>query len=296
MNSLNFSNLECFFTLSQNLSFSKTSTELKISQSAVSKRIRALEEEIQAQLFIRTKHEVYLSAKGQSFLESIRPVFMELRQRINEFQNEEYEFQGKIRFACFQEIGEKVFVPLMNSFKKKYPKIQFDIKFLKTDEIISGVKNGNYDLGVVSDSILLESIRSYHLGDEEIALVTSKKNSTNKIVDLSRLPFVNYRENHNLLGKYLKQIFPKLKLDQLKIEFSVSSHRSMAELVHEHHYYAVLPLLSVKSEIQSGKLVNVGQKNFKSPLYLIHADSDYLDIKVKELKKYILNHGKSCLE
>lgn len=289
---INLNHLESFFSLVDTGSFSQSSKNLKITQSAVSKRIKLLEEELQTQLFIRSNQEVTLSQQGKNFCEIIRPLYQEMCNQIQNFTLGENELRGKIVFACFQEVGEKVFIHALNEFKKNNPHIKFEVLFLKTSEIIQGVKEGTIDLGVISEAILQENIRSYCILEEEIVLATSSRNAIKKVTNFADLPFVTFREDHRLLGKYLKKIYPKIPMSKLAIEFSVSSHLAMIEVIKKHGYYAVLPLTSIQKEIDKGALITVGQKSMNTKLHLIHRDLDFPIPRVEALRKYLTNYLK----
>lgn len=58
-----------FIAVAQNLSFSKAAQQHYVSQTAVSQQIKLLEEELETELFQRTRHSVVLTSAGQVFYE-----------------------------------------------------------------------------------------------------------------------------------------------------------------------------------------------------------------------------------
>lgn len=58
-----------FIAVAQNLSFSKAAQQHYVSQTAVSQQIKLLEEELETELFQRTRHSVALTSAGQVFYE-----------------------------------------------------------------------------------------------------------------------------------------------------------------------------------------------------------------------------------
>ena len=215
--------------------------------------------------------------------------------RINEGVEATTKIEGKITFGCLEEVGEKVFIHALNKFKKINPKIVFDVKFLKTFEIIEGVKSGKIDIGVVPDKIIQENIRTYDLLDEEIVLVTSKQNADKKISKITELPIVAFRENDPLLEYYFRKVYPNIKLNKLNIEFVVNSHKAMIDVIKLNNFYAVLPSLSISKELAKNEIVNIGNQNLKSKLYLIHTDFEFMDKKVVMFRDFLMEFAKRII-
>lgn len=71
---MNTTQLECFVQVAQNLSFRRAAEELHLSQPTVSKQVASLEDELGGTLFLRTTHEVALTALGESFLRDAREI------------------------------------------------------------------------------------------------------------------------------------------------------------------------------------------------------------------------------
>jgi DNA-binding transcriptional LysR family regulator len=283
---LNFNHLECFFSVAKTLSFSKTSQELQIAQSAVSKQIKALEEHFSQQLLLRTKQKVQLTSFGKELLDKIQPLYSEILSRTDDILNEAQVLHGDLKFGCLNEVGERVFIAPLAEFKTKFPKLKIEVSFLKSFEIIEGVKLGKIDMGIVGHEVIQENIRCYKIFEEEIVMVTrsGNKNLPSKVADI---PFLAYRGQDPLLEFYLKKVFPRTKMTNVHIEFAVNSHKAMLEVLNQHPYYAVLPRLSVQSEIDEGKLKIVGPKSLESNLYLIHLDLEFEDKKVRILRNHL---------
>ena len=289
-NSLNFNHLETFFTLAKSLSFSKSSELLKVAQPAISRQIKALEEYFEKQLFIRTKQSVQLTKFGAELYRQTQPLYQEINKRVETLVTNNDQLRGNLTFGCFSEVGEKVFVKPLSLFKQKHPELNITIKFLKGFEILEGIKKGEIDIGVISEKVIQENIRCYEILSEEIVLVTNVKNSKNDFSINKNLNFVSYRENDPLLNFYLKKAYPRKKVKSYGINFSVNSHKAMIDVLKDHDLYAVLPSLSISSELESGSLVNVGPKNLKSSLYLVYADLEFEDDKTAAFSKYLRSY------
>ena len=70
--------LQCFEAAARNESFSQAARELALSQGAISRQIRLLEEYLEHELFIRTKQRVVLTKSGQLYLDEISTLLQSL--------------------------------------------------------------------------------------------------------------------------------------------------------------------------------------------------------------------------
>ncbi|MGB0455016.1 MAG: LysR family transcriptional regulator [Bacteriovoracaceae bacterium] len=289
---INFNYLESFFAVAQSLSFSKAALTLGIAQPAISKQVKALEEQLETELFIRNRHQVKLSPEGQNFYQKTWPLFKEICTHVENEIHGNDEISGTIVVGCLEEVGEKVFIHSLNEFKKKFPKLKILMRLLKGYEIIEGVKDASIDIGIVPNEIIQENIRSYRIFEERILLVTGSKTKIKNFKSLKELPFIAYRENDPLLEYYLKSNASKLKYGQLNIEFYVNSHKAMIEVLKKNPFYAVMPELSIFDELKKGQLVKVKDQKLKSNIYLIHREQSIPEPKITLLREHIQNFTK----
>ena len=76
---MNIQQLETFISVAENLNFAKAAEQMNITQSAVSRQIHALEDEIGAKLLYRSTRVVALTSEGISFLEDAKHIINRLR-------------------------------------------------------------------------------------------------------------------------------------------------------------------------------------------------------------------------
>lgn len=285
--SLNFNHLECFFNVARTLSFSTSAKDLGIAQPAISKQIKSLEEYFGQQLFIRNRQNVTLTTFGKETFEELAPLYNELCNRVALSLEEREGLNGSISVGSLDEVGEKVLLPFLSDFKKIHPSLKIDLQLQKSDSIISSVKDGSLDIGLVGTEVLLENMRCYEVFQEEVVLVTADKKAVKLSQSLSSLPFVSYRKGDPLLLAFLQKFSPNSKLGSLNIEFSVNSHKSMIEVLLESSFYAVLPKLSIRKELREKRLFPIKDFSLSSGLYLIVRESEFMEKKTEELTSFL---------
>lgn len=140
--------VEAFVNVADYKSFSRTAKELFVSQPTVSAHIKALEQELNTQLLVRTTKDVVLTDAGRLFydyaLEMIR--IRDVAQK--ELQNFTKEFRGKIEIAAATISAQYMLPDILPDFIKKYPDIFFSIRQMDSQSVIDNIENFRYELGL----------------------------------------------------------------------------------------------------------------------------------------------------
>jgi len=117
--------LVCFEAVARCGSFTRAARELSITQSAVSKQIKALEEALHRALFDRHARGIQLSAAGASFLEELEPLLYRLQRAVVKAQ---YEQDGQaLSIACTQAVAHFWLFPRVVRFNQQYPEITVSV-------------------------------------------------------------------------------------------------------------------------------------------------------------------------
>lgn len=131
-------------------SISKAANFLYISQPAVTKSIKKLEEELSITLFYRTPKGVTLTENGNIFFSFIKngvESFINGENKLTALNNLE---TGLLRIGASTTITKYFLLPYIEKFHKEYPKIDISITNHLTNTMISLLKNGSLDILVVN--------------------------------------------------------------------------------------------------------------------------------------------------
>lgn len=143
---INLELYKIFYYVAKNGSISRTANELLISQPAISKSIKNLEEQIDAKLFIRKRDGVELTEIGTSFYKKIKDA-MELidsaENDLNVLTNME---SGIINIGASKTILHEYLMKYIKEFHQKYPKVSIRIFTDNTNELIRRSKIGLIDV------------------------------------------------------------------------------------------------------------------------------------------------------
>lgn len=139
-----------FFIVANHGNITKASEELNISQPAISKSIKNLEEQLGGQLFFRTKRGVVLTEEGKEF-------YFYIKQAIEYINNAEHKFTdlihletGCIKIGVSTTLTKEFLLPYLDQFHSIYPKIDIQIMTNRTSDLIKKLKNGLIDLVILN--------------------------------------------------------------------------------------------------------------------------------------------------
>jgi DNA-binding transcriptional LysR family regulator len=95
--------LQAFVTVADHRSFTRAAAALNRTQSAVSMQVKRLEEQLQAELFHRTKANVDLSAAGERLLGYARRILSLNEEAVGRVR--EHRLEGRVRLGVMDDYG-----------------------------------------------------------------------------------------------------------------------------------------------------------------------------------------------
>lgn len=141
-------NLRIFISVAEKGSFTATADELFITQPAISRAIKALEDELNLKLFHRDKRKgLILTDAGQKILVLARQM-LDMENRIYQTAFRENNFLGgKVRIASMPILTSVILSKVFFAFQKKYPYVTLELMEGNTPEIRKAVEEHQVDFG-----------------------------------------------------------------------------------------------------------------------------------------------------
>ena len=144
-------------TVRQNFNLTEASAALYTSQSGVSKHIKDLEDELGVQLFIRKgKRLLGLTEPGQSLLGIVERMLVDadnIKRLADDFNRVD---EGTLTIATTHTQARYVLPPIVNSFKKLFPKVHLVLQQASPVEITEMLLMGDADIGIATESLTTE--------------------------------------------------------------------------------------------------------------------------------------------
>jgi DNA-binding transcriptional LysR family regulator len=184
-----------FLSVAENLSFSKAAADLNISQPAVTKHIKELEERYKTNLFERKGNKIYLTKAGEKVYNSFKQIALQYRELDFEIGQMHNSISGEFKIGASSTISQYVIPKAIASFHKRYPKIQIFLMNGNSFEMEKLLLENQVDIALVENQSSQAGIRYKNFMDDELIVLTgansvyAKRESISK-EDLSRFPIV----------------------------------------------------------------------------------------------------------
>ncbi len=147
---MDIQNLTAFIAVSELESFSRAAEQLHLTQPAVSKRISALEDELDSPLFDRIGRRVQLTQAGQALLPSAQRILAELEESKRAIGNLSQQISGRLKIATSHHIGLHRLPPVLRAYKSQFPEVDLDIRFMDSEEACSAVLRGDVEIAIAT--------------------------------------------------------------------------------------------------------------------------------------------------
>lgn len=140
--------IRSFITLAEQLHFGRAARLLNLSQPALSKQIRRLEEELGGALLIRDRHGTALTSLGGQFLQGARSLVRESDELIADARRAAKGEAGRLRMGFGFHTFELV-PRLVVKLRRNLPSVEISLRDMSTSEQTEGLRSERIDLGFV---------------------------------------------------------------------------------------------------------------------------------------------------
>ncbi len=266
---MDFHHLKYFVEVASQKSFSKAARNLHISQSAISRTIKALEDELGVILFVRNAKAVELTDAGTIFSNHAKRVVFMYEHLKTDFENEFKLDQGSIHLGLPPITNPPVFAKLLGAFKKHYPQIDLELFEYGSKKVEISVQEGLVDVGIICTEPQEKDFESFFLTEDPLHVFLPKDHPLAKkpsiaLAELSNESFVLYRDDFNLHDDVLKAC--KATGFQPHIIFETSQRELMLQTVGAGLAIALLPSRLGPNEVDSvNNVTNIASVPLTNP-------------------------------
>jgi LysR family hydrogen peroxide-inducible transcriptional activator len=151
--------LKYVLAVAEHKNFTLAADKCFVTQPTLSMQIQKIEEELNIQIFDRTKKPIQLTDIGQKIVNQAKNIVNEA-DRIQDIVEQQKGFVGgEFRLGIIPTIMPTLLPMFLNNFIKKYPKVKLIIEELNTDEIITKLNNGHLDAAIAATPLQEEKIK-----------------------------------------------------------------------------------------------------------------------------------------
>jgi len=260
-----------FMSVAENLSFSKAANDLNISQPAVTRHIKELEERYKTNLLERKGNKIYLTKAGEKVYNAFKEIAQQYRNLDFEIGQLHSSVSGEFKIGASSTISQYVIPKVIASFHKRYPKIQIYLINGNSFEMEKLLLNHEVDIALVENHSSQSGIRYRDFLDDELIVVTGKnsvyaKRETIGKDDLLQIPIV-LREQGSGTLEVIKQMFfqQNIKFEDLNTLIHLGSTESIKNFLQDFDGLAIVSEKAVQNELYLKTLVRLKVTGFTIP-------------------------------
>jgi len=281
--------LEMAISVADNASFTRASQKLYVAQSAISRKIKLLEEELGEPIFKRVNKKIYITPAGETLLRYARRIFQDMRNAKLEISEIAHLERGQLRVGAGMLACTYILPPVLERFKALHPRIDLEVITAPTDTLLSKLSDNLIELGVFTLPIKHNDLQVVPLITEEMVVVTSPKHpvlskeSKINAEDLQNYPLILFPKGartRDVLDAFFRDvgIEPRIVMEAENVAL-------IKPLVKIDLGISIIPLRSVSEELQRGELHCLKIKNHRlvRKVGLVYHKSEYVPKMLAEL-------------
>lgn len=264
LNNIDLNLCKSFVAVAKSGSISKAADMLYVSQPAVSRNIKILEDRLECKLFNRTAKGVELTADAQKLMYYMENAYNTIKTGFKVLNDSNDLLKGEVRIGVPTHICIFLVSDIIEAFNKNYPGIKFSIVNRSTTEMVDMLEKRELD--VIIDSYPIESSREDIVVDDLIEVdncfVASNKYA--KLISNSKAISINELSQYPLLLQQAKTSTRKAldnilggSLEIFEPNIEVATTEVMLDLVKKGLGIGYFTKMSVMDKLQSGELIEI---------------------------------------
>ena len=278
--------LKAFYSVARNLSFTKASQELFVSQPAVTRHVRELESLYQVRLFDRKGNSISLTEAGRVLMEHCERILAEYRKLEYDMHQLNNEDVGELRLGASTTISRYVLPPVLARFTERFPKIRVSLIDMNSRHIEKALQDNRIDVGMVEGVFRVPSLRyEPFLCDELVPVVCSSGRWGNleemTLDEFVRMPLVLRERGSGTLDAIEMALSEKgLKLSSMNVRMYQGSTESIKSYLRYSDCMGNVSVYSVDHELRAGefRVVDVEGLQFKRHFCFVSAQGQEADV------------------
>jgi LysR family pca operon transcriptional activator len=256
---IKFRHLLCFIEVSRQGSLARAAEAMSVSQPAISKTLKELEELLEASLFDRSKQGVTLTAAGQAFLRYAGPSVQALREGVRSLRAGEHE-AGVVRLGALSTVESSLLPDVVRRLHAQHAALVVSVVTGPSAYLLGQLRGGELDLvvGRMTDAPQIEGLSFEHLYSESMTLVVRPGH---ELLDgdrsrLGEFPVV-LPQSGTTIRRHADGLFIQLGISPPPRRLETLSVSLSRHYVRVSDAVWVAPLDAVREDLSTGELVEL---------------------------------------
>ena len=249
--------LEILQAIAETGSFTACGRKLHVSQSAISRQILLLEEELGEPLFLRVGRQVRMTAAAESLVQLGQRVFLDVRETVGAITDRTRELRGTLRLSGGMTVCLYVFPPLLKHLRRVHPHLDVRLTVTLAGRSVQEIRGGRVDAGLLTLPVEETDLVTVPALREELLLIASPTHHLAKrrkvqARDLAGLPFVLF-EVGSATRKVIDNFFASQTIEPT-IVMDTENVEIIKAMVKTGLGIGIVPYQAVAREVKAGQL------------------------------------------
>jgi DNA-binding transcriptional LysR family regulator len=279
-------------------SFSRAALAKHMTQSAMSRLVKGIEDELGVKLLLREDKTVTPTPAGRIFYDHAKKLLEGYTRLEQEISTAGSFARGLLRLGSSRTPASHLLAQALYDFSKNHPKLRIDLTIARTEAVLRGLREGRIDIGIVESLGIDEKYYAETLAEDEIVLIgpenhplTDKKSVV--LHDFMTQPFIlpgGGSGTRALVDDFFKT--QGIDMRQLNVRMTVGSPEFVVQMVQAGLGIAFASKWSVFSAVKEGtvKLLPITGKKILRKFYLVTVDREPPSAASRTFKEFIKNH------
>ena len=251
--------LRAFVAIAESGTFTAGALRVHVTQAAISMQIRQLENEIGAKVFVRAPRHVILTEAGEQLLRRARHILREHDAALDEIAELAGAERGRLRIGSASAMVLTEQLPsILKELRKQHPAAEISVTSGTSEVLVDQILAGEVDIAFVSLPVDVRGIKTERLSEDQLVAIASPRHKLAKQRTISAFTLAGERlilgERGGNTRRLIDQFFAQAGVT-LRVAMELSRQQAIKRMVEEDMGVGIVPLQSVKDEVDKGKLV-----------------------------------------
>lgn len=251
--------LRAFVAIAESGTFTAGALRVHVTQAAISMQIRQLENEIGAKVFVRAPRHVILTEAGEQLLRRARHILREHDAALDEIAELAGAERGRLRIGSASAMVLTEQLPaVLKELRKQHPAAEISVTSGTSEVLVDQILAGEVDIAFVSLPVDVRGIKTERLSEDQLVAIASPRHKLAKQRTISAFTLAGERlilgERGGNTRRLIDQFFAQAGVT-LRVAMELSRQQAIKRMVEEDMGVGIVPLQSVKDEVEKGKLV-----------------------------------------
>jgi len=272
--------LELFLAVMDSTSMTRAAEKIHLSPGAVSLQLHNLASELHTDLFVRSGKRLVPTPAAVRLAEHARGVVQLMNLIQQDFDNDLSKDTRPFQFATgvttlIYQLGKP-----LRQLRKEYPNTEIGVTVGVTEEIVEGLKDRRFDLGLISLPVPEDGLKIIPLFEEELLIVRPSTKHANAsrvktiaVSELTNVPFLLYPKSSNV-RLVIDHFFEEIQL-MPRVVMEADDTEAIKRLVESGFGYSILPEHALRGKTRFFHTFRVEGHRLTRGLALAMARTDY---------------------